>query len=102
MPASGISRWRKKKLQRYGKNSDKASTCPTASFTSLSQTYHKTRNIFIALFLLYGPVVFGVMLLGFKAFKSYIPGFIFAVLWMVAWMAAGVRMMTLRYRMKHN
>jgi hypothetical protein len=72
------------------------------SFTPLLQTYRKTRNIFIALFLLYTPVVFGVTMLGFKAFRTYLPGFISAVLWMVAWMAAGVKLMILRYRMKHN
>ena len=41
-------------------------------------------------------------MLGFKAFRTYLPGFISAVLWMVAWMAAGVKLMILRYRMKHN
>jgi len=42
------------------------------------------------------------MMLGFRTFRTYLPGFIFAALWMVAWLAAGVKLMILRYRLKHN
>jgi hypothetical protein len=58
--------------------------------------------VFIALFLLYTPVAFGVALTLFKLFKTFVPGFVFAGMWMIAWMASGVRLAVLRYRIKNS
>jgi hypothetical protein len=71
----------------------------STSITPLSQAHKKTGSIFIALFLLYVPVAFGVAMLGYRVFKTYLPGFIFAGMWIVAWVVTGVRLTILRYRM---
>jgi hypothetical protein len=68
----------------------------------LARQYRTAWKICLALFLLYTPVVFGMALILFKLFKTFTPGFVFAGMWATAWIASGVRVAILRYRLKHS
>jgi hypothetical protein len=72
----------------------------TASPIDLPKQYRRAWKIFIALFLLYVPVVFCVAVTLFKLFKTFVPCFVFAGIWMAAWVASGIRVIVLRYRLK--
>jgi hypothetical protein len=66
----------------------------------LVRQYRRAWKVCIALLLLYTPVTLGVALALFKLFKTLVPGFVFAGMWMIAWMVSGVRVGMLRYRIK--
>ena len=68
----------------------------------LARQYRIAWKIWLALFLLYAPVVFGVALIIHKLFRTFTPGFVVAGIWATAWIASGVRVAILRYRLKHS
>jgi len=73
-----------------------------AAPNELAENYRKTLKLYFGLLVLFTPVVFVVALGTFKLFGTFVPGFIFAGIWVSAWIASGIRAIVLRVRIHRS
>ena len=64
------------------------------------QKYRKALKLSLWLFILWIPVVFSVTIGLYKLLGTFVPGYVFAFVWMAAWAIAGGRAVVFRYRCK--
>lgn len=75
--------------------------CHMAASAELAESYRKTLKLYFGLLILFTPIVFLFAFGTFKLFGTFVPSFIFAGIWACAWVSSGIRVMVLRFRIRH-
>jgi hypothetical protein len=74
----------------------------TAPPPDLQRQYRRAWTIFLALFVLFTPVVLCAAVILFKLFGTFVPGFIFGGIWMAAWTVNGFWLVLLRRQIRRS